>query len=83
MLQAATKVARDAAKMRPDDAAILDTLAHLVYFAGDLDQAMKIQKKAVENAGSLKAEVQPFLEKMLKEKAAKDGGTQTTRTVSI
>lgn len=72
VLGAAEKVAKQAVENDPKNGAILDTYAHLVYLNGDLDKAIEIQKKAVENStGEILEEVQPFLDKLLKEKADK------------
>ena len=71
VLAAAEKVAKMAVDAEPESGAILDTYAHLIYMNGNLDKAIEVQKKAVENAGSLVDEVKPFLEKLLKEKSEK------------
>ena len=76
LVKAAAKIASSALNTRPNDAAILDTLAHLTYFGGDLDEAIKIQQKAVANAGPLKAEVEPYLEFLQKQKAARQRESQ-------
>lgn len=72
VLGAATKIAKQGVENSPTDGAILDTYAHLIYFNGDLDKAIEIQKKAVENStGEMLDEVKPFLDKLMKEKADK------------
>ena len=69
VLGAAEKVAKQAVKSEPKNGAVLDTYAHLIYLNGDLDKAIEIQKKAVQNAGDMADQIQPFLDKLLKEKA--------------
>ena len=72
VLGAATKIAKQGVENSPTDGAILDTYAHLIYFTGDLDKAIEIQKKAVENStGEMLDAVKPFLDKLMKEKADK------------
>jgi len=57
---------------KPDNGAALDTLAHLHHLAGDLDQAIEVQNKAVLNPGNSKSGIEKFLEQLLKEKAERD-----------
>ena len=71
LLKAATVAAQNAVESSPNDGAILDTLGHLLYYSGELDQAIEVQTRAVENAGDMKDEIAPLLKKMLKEKAEK------------
>ena len=61
-------------KNAPEDGAILDTLAHLLYETGDLDRAIEVQEKAVENAGEMIDEIQPFLKQLQAEKKKKEAG---------
>ena len=68
LLAAAVGVARKAVSLAPEDGAILDTLSHLVYMQGDVDQAIKLQTKAVELAPEIE-ELTEFLESLKKEKA--------------
>lgn len=72
VLAATTELAELAVKAAPDNGAILDTLAHLVYEQGDLDRALELQEKAVEvvEEGN-REEVEAFLEE-LKAKKEKD-----------
>ena len=70
ILNAAIKTAKMALKNNSNDAMILDTLGHLLYYNGDLDEAIKVQRLAVENAGEAKADIEPLLKKMLAEKEA-------------
>jgi thiol-disulfide isomerase/thioredoxin len=69
VLKAALKGAEYAAKAEPESGAILDTLAHLVYAVdGDLDRAIEVQTKALENANGQEGDIKPFLEQLKKEK---------------
>lgn len=69
MLDAAAEVAEIAMKAAPRNAAIMDTVAHLVYEQGNLDRAIELQEKAVELADEeMKEELQEFLDKLKKEK---------------
>jgi tetratricopeptide (TPR) repeat protein len=74
ILQAATEAAELGVKNAPEDGAILDTLAHLLYETGDLDRAIEVQEKAVENAGDMIDEIEPFLKQLKAEKKAKAAG---------
>ena len=74
LLAAAARAAEKAVKQEPENGAILDTLAHLVYMKGELDKAIEIQEKAIEYADSqTKSQVEDFLKelKMKKEKQDK------------
>lgn len=74
LVRAARDVAQKAVDAEPKNAAILDTLAHLVHMSGDLDKAIKIQKEAVENAeGGMKSELEDYLEELEKELAKSKG----------
>ena len=73
ILSAAVEAAELGVKGAPNDGAILDTLAHLLYESGDLDRAIEIQEKAVENAGEMLEEIAPFLKQLQAEKASKEG----------
>ena len=70
ILQAATEAAELGVKSSPKNGAILDTLAHLLYETGDLDRAIEVQEMAVENAGEMIDDIEPFLKKL---KAARPG----------
>ena len=71
VLAAAEKVAKLASESEPESGAVLDTYAHLIYLNGNLDKAIEIQKKALVHAGNEVDQIQPFLDKLLKEKAEK------------
>lgn len=70
LIGVARQAAEKAAKLEPKSGAILDTLAHLVYYEGDLDKAIEIQTKASQLEPDL-AEIEDFLAKLKKEKASK------------
>lgn len=75
LIDAAAAAAEKAAAAEPENGMILDTLAHLVYLQGDLDRAIELQTKAVENSDAApdesKTEIAAFLKKLKKEKAGK------------
>jgi thiol-disulfide isomerase/thioredoxin len=69
ILKQAKKTAEAAVKAAPDNGAILDTLAHFIYVVdGNLDKAIKIQKKAVANGGPELKQLQAFLKQLNEEK---------------
>lgn len=74
VVTAATAAAEKAVAGDPENGMILDTLAHLMHLQGDLDRAIQLQTKAVDNAGdapeSAVEEMSAFLKKLKKEKAA-------------
>jgi tetratricopeptide (TPR) repeat protein len=74
LITAATAAAEKAIDGDPENGMILDTLAHLLHLQGDLDRAIELQTKAVDNAGdapeSAIEEMSAFLKKIKKEKAA-------------
>ncbi len=74
LIAAATTAAEKAVEGDPENGMILDTLAHLLHLQGDLDRAIELQTKAVDNAGdapeSAIEEMSAFLKKIKKEKAA-------------
>lgn len=74
VIAAATAAAEKAVESDPENGMILDTLAHLVHLQGNLDRAIQLQTKAVENAGDAPQnaveEMSAFLKKIKKEKAA-------------
>lgn len=60
---------KKAAEASPDDPAILDTYARLLHHNGDLDKAIEIQTKAVDNAnGRMKTQLRAFLTELKNEK---------------
>lgn len=67
LLAAASAVAEKAAKLSPDDAAIIDTLAHLVYMQGDIGRAIELQTKAIKLEPDMEG-LQDFLETLQQEK---------------
>ncbi|MFO1000514.1 MAG: redoxin domain-containing protein [Planctomycetaceae bacterium] len=74
LITAATAAAEKAVEGDPENGMVLDTLAHLLHLQGDLDRAIELQTKAVDNAGdapeSAIEEMSAFLKKIKKEKAA-------------
>ncbi len=75
VVAAATKAAAKAAELDPQNGMILDTLAHLVYHQGDIEKAIEIQTKAVENIGeaaeAASGDMKAFLKQLKKEAAQK------------
>lgn len=69
LLKAAITLTERAVELAPQDGAIIDTLAHLVYLDGDLARALELQTKAVENAGEFIDQLEPFLKQLQEEKA--------------
>ena len=74
LVAAALGVAEKAAKVAPEDGSVLDTLAHLVHFNGDLDRAIELQTKAVEFSADpqLKQITSRFLKQLQDEKEEAD-----------
>lgn len=64
LLRQAITYAEKAVSMKPDNGAILDTLAHLLYVDGQKERALEIQRKAAKNAGPFKDEIETFLKKL-------------------
>ena len=75
VITAATAAAAKAVEIDPENGMILDTLAHLVYRQGDLEKAIEIQTKAVENIGeaaeAASEDMKAFLKQLKKEAAKK------------
>jgi ATP-dependent Clp protease ATP-binding subunit ClpA len=73
VVEAATAAAKKAVEGAPDNGMILDTYAHLLHLQGDLDQAVKVQSKAVENLADASeeatADIKAFLKQLKKEQA--------------
>ncbi len=72
LVEAATAAAKKAVEADPENAAILDTLAHLIHLSGDLQQAIKIQTKAVEMQDAENGSISEFLKQLQDEASAKD-----------
>jgi thiol-disulfide isomerase/thioredoxin len=70
VLGAATEIAEMAVKAEPENGAILDTLAHLVYEQGDIDRAIELQEKAVKfcDDNEMLADMEKFLEELKSKK---------------
>ena len=74
----AQKAALEAVEKSPAEqkGSILDTLAHLLYLNGNLDEAIAVEKKALELASDSD---RAFIEKFMKElEAAKEKGSEET-----
>lgn len=71
LIKAATAAAEKGVKANPTSGAILDTLAHLEHLNGNLDRAIELQTKALENPESFEDDIKEFLEQLKKEKADK------------
>jgi len=69
---AAIAITEKAVAEDPTNGAFLDTLAHLLHLDGDLDRALEVQSKAMENPGAAKDGIEAFHEQLLKEKKARD-----------
>ena len=72
LLDAAIVATEKALEETPNNGAIMDTLAHLLHLSGDLDRAIEVQNKAMENPGSAEPDIKTFLEQLLKEKEEAD-----------
>jgi protein involved in temperature-dependent protein secretion len=70
-LAAAVGAAEQGAKLEPTNGAVLDTLAHLYDLQGELDKAIATQKKAAENPGQFKDDIDSFLKELEAKKADK------------
>lgn len=71
LLAAATSSAKKAVELAPEEAAIMDTYAHLLHRSGQLDQAVNIQAQAVKIGGGQNEEHSAFLEQLQAEQAEK------------
>lgn len=74
VLDGAVAIAEKAVATEPKNSMIIDTLAHLVYLKGDLDRAIELQTKAVEEPGegvTVSEDMTAFLEQLKKEKEEK------------
>lgn len=75
LIAAALAAAERAVDADPKNAAIVDTLAHLVHLSGDLDRAITLQTDAVKNSANAPPEsaqgMADFLQQLKDEKAKK------------
>lgn len=69
LIAAALLAAQKASDAQPGNGPVLDTLAHLTYLSGDLDKAIELQTKALEDPQSAGEEMKAFLEMLKQEKA--------------
>ncbi|MEM8734219.1 MAG: TlpA disulfide reductase family protein [Planctomycetota bacterium] len=82
----AAKAAADKVENKGEQASILDTVAHIVAELGQIDEAIAIETKALENASAQDKEfMEAFLEELKKEKnggdAKKEGKEQASEAV--
>ncbi len=70
MQEAAIVAAERAVELTPGNGAVIDTLARLVHQSGDLDRAIELQTKAVEDKNTQEPSLKEFLEELKAEKAA-------------
>ena len=68
LVDAAIAATEKALEETPDNGATLDTLAHLLHHSGDLDRAIEVQTKAMENPGTAESDLKSFLKQLLREK---------------
>ena len=68
LVDAAIAATEKALEETPDNGATLDTLAHLLHHSGDLDRAIEVQTKAMENPGMAEPDLKSFLKQLLREK---------------
>jgi thiol-disulfide isomerase/thioredoxin len=61
---AATEAAEKAAKLEPENGAVLDTLAHLYAMQGDVKKAIAAQRKAVALGGPMQESMKAYLEEL-------------------
>ncbi|MDC0265520.1 redoxin domain-containing protein [Mariniblastus sp.] len=81
ILEQAKKTAEAAVKADPNNGAILDTLAHFIYVVdGNLDKAIEVQEKAIENGGPQKNELMAFLKQLKEEKKTGKKPKKSTQT---
>ncbi|MEQ8849509.1 TlpA disulfide reductase family protein [Botrimarina sp.] len=78
LLQAASDAAEAALELEGPKGSLLDTIAHLQHELGNLDRAIEVQSRAVEqeeiaNNPAAKEQLQQYLEEL---KAERDGGEQ-------
>jgi thiol-disulfide isomerase/thioredoxin len=71
LVEAATVAAKRAVDEDPKNSMIIDTLAHLVFVSGDLNEAIRLQKLAVEHLpkdSPSREDIEHFLYELEKEK---------------
>ena len=71
ILKVAKTMAEKALEFRPKSGAVNDTMAHFAYLIdGDLDRAIELQERAIENSGDTQSdELEAFLKFLKKEQA--------------
>jgi thiol-disulfide isomerase/thioredoxin len=74
LIAAAIAASEKAMAARPDDGMVIDTVAHLYHLSGNLDKAIELQKKAIENPGEATEDIlndmKSYLKKLEAEKSA-------------
>ncbi len=65
----AIKVIEKALEENPKSGAMLNTLAHLLHLSGDLERAIEVQTRALENPGRNEARIGAFLKQLQREKS--------------
>ena len=64
LLAAAAAAAEKAVAIDPENGPVLDTLAHLQAAQGDLEKAIRTQRRALEHAGPAAADIRRYLEEL-------------------
>ncbi len=70
LLTAALEAAQLGLKTKPNDPSLLDTVSHLYHLQGNLEKAIEAQQIAVDNAGEMAHQLEPYLNQLKAEKAA-------------
>jgi len=82
LIAAALAASEKAMAGRPDDGMVIDTVAHLHHLSGNLDKAIELQKKAIENPGQATEDIiddmKSYLKKLEAEKKA--GGSSAGKS---
>lgn len=64
LLAAAAAAAEKAVAIDPENGPVLDTLAHLQAAQGDIEKAIRTQRRALEHAGPAAADIRRYLEEL-------------------
>jgi thiol-disulfide isomerase/thioredoxin len=64
LLAAAAAAAEKAVGLDPENGPVLDTLAHLQAAQGDIEKAIRTQRRALEHAGPAAADIRRYLEEL-------------------
>jgi thiol-disulfide isomerase/thioredoxin len=84
LIAAAIAASEKAMAARPDDGMVIETVAHLYYLSGNLDKAIELQKKAIENPGEATEDILEDMKSYLKKleaekKASSDSAGKATK----